>query len=128
MSRNVSNDTPSRSGIMCNSRFKSNDHIAITHETWQKQPASAMKNSTLSKYTGMLSKINDEHENVLCPNRRGFRRDAYLFVRLWKESRNAAGKIHRQLSAARTAAGGNLPARHPRRKAGDGLVWRSENI
>ena len=74
-------------------------------------PPRQFQNSTLSKQTGMLSKRNDEHEKILCPSCRGFCRGNDLPVRLRKKNGNSAGKIRRQLSAARPAAGGGLHSR-----------------
>jgi hypothetical protein len=41
MSRNVSNETPINSGIMCNRRFRTKVNIAKARETWQKIPVRA---------------------------------------------------------------------------------------
>ena len=76
----------------------------------------------------MLSKRNDEHEKILCPSCRGFCRGNDLPVWLRKENGNSAGKIRRQLSAARPAAGGGVQSRQAGRAAGGRHVRRPENL
>ena len=80
MSRNVSNETPINSGIMCSRRFRTNVNIAKARETWQKIPARASeKQINLGQRTPVRSNLK-QPADAGC---RKFKRMKKLVQSLW---------------------------------------------